>query len=78
MFREQLKLNVETIETLDQALCSQISRITVNLENESKYKKFLELVELSSKNPTHVVINYTVEENITVALELGGNFKNQS
>ncbi len=75
MFREQLKLNVETIETLDQALCSQISRITVNLENESKYKKFLELVELSSKNPAHVVINYNVEENITVALELGGNFK---
>jgi DNA polymerase-3 subunit alpha len=75
MFREQLKLNVDTLQTIDQALCSQIKTLTVHLASDSKYKKFLELTELSAENPTSVVIKYSVEENIIVALELSGEFK---
>jgi DNA polymerase-3 subunit alpha len=75
MFREQLKLNVESIETLDQALYSQIKTVKIELETETQYRKLLEITKLSHDNTAHLIIDYYIDKDTYTSLQLGNNFK---
>lgn len=75
IFREQLKLNVETIQTLDQALVQEIKITTVTISPEIEYKTLLDNIALYPTNSSSLRIKYFIDTEISTTIELGEKFK---
>lgn len=75
IFREEVKINVIEIHTLDQALYQKVQQIVVLLNGEDQYRTFIDIVSLSAQNSAKVIIKYSPSSQSTTYLELGKNFK---